>query len=76
MGDFECILRPGESIKDYPDYPRHEYFRRVLCNLLGNEMENGALPADFEMIGGMVRDICYHNALDYFGLEVPSPPGK
>ncbi len=52
-------------------FPRHEYFRRVLCNLLGSEMENGELPNDEGMIGGMVRNICFENARKFLGLEVP-----
>ena len=50
--------------------PRHEYFRRILCNILGGEMETGELPADFDLVGDMVADICYRNARDFFGLEV------
>jgi glucuronate isomerase len=57
--------------RSFLSYPRHEYFRRVLCNLLGTDMENGELPHDMEMIGGMVKDICWHNAVNYFGIEVP-----
>jgi len=53
-------------------YPRHEYFRRVLCNLLGREMENGELPSDEEMIGGLVEKVCYKNAERFFGLAFPS----
>jgi glucuronate isomerase len=49
---------------------RHEYFRRILCNLLGDDVENGELPYDIELIGNMVKDICYRNAVDYFGIEV------
>ncbi len=52
--------------------PRHEYFRRILCNLLGNEMESGELPPDFGLVGHMVADICYANARDFFGLDLPS----
>ncbi len=43
-------------------YPRHEYFRRILCNLLGCEMEKGLLPNDETLVGKMVRDICFGNA--------------
>jgi glucuronate isomerase len=57
--------------RSFLSYPRHEYFRRVLCNLLGTDMENGELPPDMEMIGGLVKDICWHNAVNYFGIEVP-----
>jgi len=53
-------------------YSRHEYFRRILCNLLGSDIEDGLVPRDFELIGGMVRDICFRNARDYFALGLPS----
>ena len=49
-------------------YPRHEYFRRILCNLIGEWVENGEYPADMEALEAMVKDICYYNAKRYFGL--------
>jgi len=55
--------------RSFLSYTRHEYFRRILCNLLGRDMDAGLLPRDFELVGGMVRDICYHNAVRYFGFE-------
>ena len=54
--------------RSFMSYPRHEYFRRVLCNLLGSEMDAGLLPQSEELIGGMIRNICYENARTYFGL--------
>jgi glucuronate isomerase len=54
--------------RSFLSYTRHEYFRRVLCNLLGGEMERGLLPDDTAMVGSMIRDICYANARDYFGF--------
>jgi glucuronate isomerase len=54
--------------RSFMSYPRHEYFRRVLANLLGKDMENGELPGDFGMVGGMLRRICYENAREYFQL--------
>jgi glucuronate isomerase len=54
--------------RSFLSYPRHEYFRRVLCNLLGSEMKRGLLPMDYELLGGMVRDISYRNAAEYFGF--------
>ena len=54
--------------RSFLSYPRHEYFRRVLCNLLGNDIENGELPNDTELIGNMVKDICFRNAVNYFGI--------
>lgn len=55
--------------RSFASFPRHEYFRRVLCNLIGRDMERGELPADFELVGAMIRGICYANAKRYLGLE-------
>ena len=52
--------------RSFLSYPRHEYFRRILCNLLGNDVERGLLPADMEILGRMVEDISYNNARRYF----------
>jgi glucuronate isomerase len=57
--------------RSFLSYPRHEYFRRILCNLLGNDVENGELPDDLKLLGGMVKDICYYNAVNYFGFDKP-----
>ncbi|MDZ8117947.1 glucuronate isomerase [Pontiella agarivorans] len=56
--------------RSFMSYPRHEYFRRILCNLLGSDVENGELPADMDLLGSMVENICYNNAVEYFGIEV------
>jgi glucuronate isomerase len=56
--------------RSFISYPRHEYFRRVLCNMLGSDMERGIVPEDYDSIGGIVRDICFRNARDFFGLGV------
>jgi glucuronate isomerase len=56
--------------RSFVSYPRHEYFRRPLCGLLGNDMACGAIPGDLKLVGGMVRNICFGNARDYFGLEL------
>jgi glucuronate isomerase len=58
--------------RSFMSFPRHEYFRRVLCNLLGNDMEKGELPNDEALVGDMVRRICFQNARDYLGLELGS----
>jgi len=55
--------------RSFLSYPRHEYFRRILCNLIGGDVENGRLPRDMKLLGGIVRDICFRNAESYFGLE-------
>lgn len=55
--------------RSFLSYPRHEYFRRILCNILGREIENGELPAsELPFIGKMVEDISYNNAKQYFGF--------
>ena len=56
--------------RSFLSYTRHEYFRRILCNLLGTEIEAGLLPADFDILGQMVRDISYNNAAAYFGFDL------
>jgi glucuronate isomerase len=57
--------------RSFLSYTRHEYFRRILCNLLGTEIQQGLLPNDLGLIGTMVQDICYHNAAAYFGFDQP-----
>jgi len=56
--------------RSFMSYPRHEYFRRVLCNLLGRDIENGEIPDDDELVGSMIRNLCYGNARDYFGFDL------
>jgi glucuronate isomerase len=56
--------------RSFMSFPRHEYFRRVLCNLLGSDMEKGELPNDEVLIGNMVQRICYQNARDYLDLKL------
>ncbi len=65
LSRFVGMLTDSRSLLSYP---RHEYFRRILCNILGNDMEKGEIPADFELIGKMVENISYHNAANYFTL--------
>jgi glucuronate isomerase len=54
--------------RSFMSYPRHEYFRRVLCNLIGCDVENGELPDDETLLGPMIRNICYSNARQYLAL--------
>ena len=56
--------------RSFLSYTRHEYFRRVLCNLLGTDIENGKIPNDIAWTGEIVKDICYRNAVRYFGFNV------
>jgi glucuronate isomerase len=69
MGLLSGFVGMLTDSRSFLSYPRHEYFRRVLCNLLGADIQNGELPDDFELIGTMVQDICYRNAVNYFGIE-------
>jgi glucuronate isomerase len=54
--------------RSFMSYPRHEYFRRVLCNLIGRDVERGEVPGDDALLGPMIRNICYGNAERYFAL--------
>jgi glucuronate isomerase len=59
--------------RSFLSYTRHEYFRRVLCNLLGAEMERGELPAEQALVGALVREVCFSNARNYFRLDLAAP---
>jgi glucuronate isomerase len=54
--------------RSFLSYPRHEYFRRLLCNILGRDAEKGLIPADRDMLDRLVRDVCFENAKAYFPL--------
>ena len=60
--------------RSFMSYPRHEYFRRVLCDLIGREIEQGELPDDEMLLGTMIRNICYGNARNYFPLPATGDP--
>jgi glucuronate isomerase len=68
MGILSTFVGMLTDSRSFLSFPRHEYFRRILCNLLGSEMENGQIPDDEKWIGSMVQDISYNNAKEYFGL--------
>jgi glucuronate isomerase len=55
--------------RSFMSYPRHEYFRRVLCNLIGRDVENGELPGDEGLLGPLIKNLCYENARRYFALS-------
>ena len=67
LSHFVGMLTDSRS---FLSFPRHEYFRRILCNLLGNWMEEGFVPDDFELIGNLTKRVCYANAKNYLGLEI------
>jgi len=54
--------------RSFLSYPRHDYFRRVLCNIVGDDIEKGLIPNDINLTGKMISDICYSNAENYFGF--------
>jgi glucuronate isomerase len=54
--------------RSFMSFPRHEYFRRILCDLLGREVESGELPNDEAMLGTLVQNVCFRNAEQYLGL--------
>jgi glucuronate isomerase len=62
--------------RSFMSYPRHEYFRRVLCDLIGREIERGELPDDEMLLGTMIRNICYGNAQNYFPLPTGNAPAR
>ena len=67
MGLLSKFVGMLTDSRSFLSFPRHEYFRRILCNLFGEEIENGELPHDLNWTGKVIQDICYHNAKNYFG---------
>ncbi|HPH46521.1 MAG TPA: glucuronate isomerase [Chryseolinea sp.] len=68
LGLLSCFIGMLTDSRSFLSFPRHEYFRRILCNLIGRDVENGELPADEKWLGKIVSDICYHNAKAYFNF--------
>lgn len=68
MGLLSRFVGMLTDSRSFLSFPRHEYFRRILCNLLGEDVENGELPNDIPWLSKIVKDICYDNAKSYFGL--------
>ena len=66
MGLLSRFVGMLTDSRSFLSFPRHEYFRRILCNLIGRDVDQGALPNDLPWLGKMVQDICYHNAVSYF----------
>jgi len=67
LGNFAGMLTDSRS---FLSYTRHEYFRRILCDIIGSWVETGRYPADMERVGKLVEDICYHNVNEYFNFQV------
>jgi glucuronate isomerase len=71
MGLLSRFIGMITDSRSFLSYPRHEYFRRLLCDLLGTEIENGELPDDPDWIGKIITDICFRNAEEYFNWGIP-----
>jgi len=70
MGLLSSFVGMLTDSRSFLSYSRHEYFRRILCNLFGNDIENGELPHDLDLINSIISDICYYNAKEYFNLKI------
>jgi glucuronate isomerase len=70
MGLISNFVGMVTDSRSFLSYPRHDYFRRLLCNLFGNLIETGEYPNDLEFVGEIIKDICYNNAKNYFRLEL------
>ena len=68
MGLLSKFVGMLTDSRSFLSFPRHEYFRRLLCNMFGEEIENGELPNDIAWTGKVIQDICYNNAKQYFGV--------
>ena len=71
IGSLRRFVGMVADSRSFLSFTRHEYFRRILCNLLGGEMAAGLLPRDFELVGALVEDVCFRNAESFFGFELP-----
>ena len=69
MGLLSHFVGMLTDSRSFLSFPRHEYFRRILCNLMGQDVENGELPADMDWLGKLVKDISYTNASEFFNFE-------
>jgi glucuronate isomerase len=68
MGLLSRFVGMLTDSRSFLSFPRHEYFRRILCNIFGNDIENGEIPNDMAWNGKVIQDICYNNAKNYFGF--------
>jgi len=69
MGLLSRFIGMLTDSRSFLSFPRHEYFRRILCNILGEEVEQGELPDDMNLLGKLVKDVCFHNAKNYFNWQ-------
>jgi len=69
LGLLSCFIGMLTDSRSFLSYPRHEYFRRILCNIIGRDVANGELPWDEAWLGKLVSDICYYNAKNFFNFK-------
>ncbi|MCF7568859.1 glucuronate isomerase [Sabulilitoribacter arenilitoris] len=69
MGLLSHFVGMLTDSRSFLSFPRHEYFRRILCNIIGEDVKQGLVPNDIEFLGKMVQDICYYNATNYFNFK-------
>ena len=69
MGMLSSFVGMLTDSRSFLSFPRHEYFRRLLCNIFGNDIEKGLVPKDIPFVGKMIQDISYHNAKSYFDFD-------
>ncbi|WP_343668848.1 glucuronate isomerase [Chitinophaga sp.] len=74
MGLLSRFVGMLTDSRSFLSYPRHEYFRRIVCELFGQEIENGELPNDIDWVGKVIQDICYFNAQQYFSWQQAAVP--
>ena len=70
LGNLSGFVGMLTDSRSFLSYTRHEYFRRILCNMFGELVENGEFPEDYDILGGIVKDISYNNSIDYFGFAL------
>ncbi len=71
IGSLRRFVGMVADSRSFLSFSRHEYFRRILCNVLGADMAAGLLPRDFDLVGALVEDVCFRNAESFFGFELP-----
>jgi glucuronate isomerase len=76
VGLFSKFIGMLTDSRSFLSYNRHEYFRRLVCNLIGEWVENGEVPYDLDLLGKIVQGICYDNAKDYFQFKIVEPSSE
>jgi len=76
MGLISRFIGMLTDSRSFLSFPRHEYFRRILCELFGDEIEKGVLPNDVNWIGKIIQDICFNNNKNYFNWQLAQQPAK